>query len=222
MATDGPPEPLLEKALGAAGTAPPSVGGAGTGPGAGPCGIGGMSPAAGAIGASTGGMGCPFSELPGGGGGMRRRRRRGRPHGRQRIRWHSTGHRAGGKRCALYRREDPIVEVDAIVWRDALRDQIRVERVRSGGVLAHGQGLIPLGVVAEFDCGRTFSGMSHARVVARAAHRERGVLRQFAVQPVRRVDGGGVGGVTPLRRRQEADGAPWRITDGEREVACRR
>src|ERR1700730_4964603 len=149
MATDGPPEPLLEKALGAAGTAPPSVGGAGTGPGAEPCGTGGTSPAAGAIGASAGGMGCPLRE------------------------WRPGGARAGGKRCALYRREDPIVEVTAIIDRHALRDQIRVEGVRAERVFAHGQRLKPLGVVAEFDCGRTFSGMSHARVVARTAHRER-------------------------------------------------
>src|ERR1700742_3907282 len=70
MATDGPPpESLPENALGAAGTAPPSVGGTSTGPGGGPCGIDGTSPAAGASGASTGGIGTPLSELPGGGGG---------------------------------------------------------------------------------------------------------------------------------------------------------
>src|SRR4029078_3117390 len=72
MATDGPPAPpesLPENALGAAGTAPPSVGGTSTGPGGGPCGIDGTSPAAGASGASTGGIGTPLSELPGGGGG---------------------------------------------------------------------------------------------------------------------------------------------------------
>src|SRR3984893_66364 len=63
--------------------------------------------------------------------------------------------------------------------------------------------------------------MSHAWVVARTARRERGVLGQFAVQPVRCVDAGGVGGVAPLRRRQEADRARWRIADGEREVARR-
>ena len=113
---------------------------------------------------------------------QRRRRRRGRCHGCQRIRRRSAGNGAGRQRRALYRREDPVVEVDAIIGRDALRDQIRVERVRTRRVFAHGQRLIPFRVVAEFDCGRAFSGVSHARVVAGAAHRERRVLRQFAVQ----------------------------------------
>ncbi len=122
------------------------------------------------------------------------------------------GNGARGQRRALYRREDPIVEVHAIIGRDALGDQLRVQRVRSQRVFAHGQRLIPLGIVAEFDCGRAFSGVSHAGVVAGAAHRERGILRQFAVQPIRCVDGGGVGGVTPLRWRQEADGARWRLS----------
>ncbi len=111
------------------------------------------------------------------------------------------------QRRALYRRVDSIVEVNAIIDRNALRDQVRVERVRPERVLTNRQRLETLWVVAEFDRRSALAGMPHARIVAGAAHRDRRVLRQFAVQPVRGVDRGGVGGVAPLRRRQEADRA---------------
>jgi len=86
-------------------------------------------------------------------------------------------------------------------------------------MLSHRQRFERLITVTDFDGRRTLPGMPHAGVVSRATHSNGRVLRQFAVQPVRRVDNGGVGRGAPLARRQKADGACRRVTDDEVEGA---
>ncbi len=94
-------------------------------------------------------IGTPLSELPAGGGGAIGAATGAGPGGGPSGGGGAPGgtasggvadrSSAGGQRCALHRRVDPVVEVDAVVGRDALRDQVRVERVRPEDVLAHRQ-----------------------------------------------------------------------------------
>ena len=139
---------------------------------------------------------------------------------RRRRRWYTLGRwRSRRHRGALHRAVDVIVESHPVIRRDALRDQVGVERVGPGGVLAHGQRLVVAVALADLHGGRTLAGLAHAGVVAGAAHGDRRILRQFAVQAVGGVDIGQVRRRTPRRRRQEAHRAGRRITDGQGEVA---
>ena len=79
-------------------------------------------------------------------------------------------------------------------------------------MLAHGQRLESAVTLTDLDGGARFPGLPHTRVVARPADRDRGILRQLAVQAVRGVDIGEVRRRSPGRRRQnptvQAGGSP--------------
>jgi hypothetical protein len=99
----------------------------------------------------------------------------------------------GRQRGALDRCVDTLVEVHPVVKRYSLRDQVRVERIGPGDVLAHGQRFERLIAVTDFDGRRTLARMLHARQVACATYGDRRILWQLAVQPVGGIHGRGVG-----------------------------
>ena len=89
-------------------------------------------------------------------------------------------------------------------------------------MLAHRQRHVRLVAVADFDGRRALARVTHARIVAGAANRDRGILRQFAIQPVRCVDVGEVVRGSPLAGWYETDRANRRIVNRECEVALGR
>src|SRR6202022_201305 len=94
-------------------------------------------------------------------------------------------------------------------------------RIWAQGVLSLRQRYESLWVVTQLNRRRPLSRMAHAGIVARTAHRDRRILRQFAVQTVGRVGLTRVRRRSPRRGRQEADRACGRIGDRGREVAQR-
>jgi hypothetical protein len=86
-----------------------------------------------------------------------------------------------------------VAEVDPVIGRDALGEQIRIQRVGTGEVLTHGQRFVGFVAVAYLHRRCALSGMSHAGIVAGTAHRDRRILREFAIEAIGSVDGGGIG-----------------------------
>ena len=77
---------------------------------------------------------------------------------------------------------------------------------------------VALRVAAELNRGRPLAGELLARVVARATHHGRIVLRRLAVQVGRQLAQRGVGGRADLRRRDEARRARRRVAEVDLEV----
>lgn len=95
---------------------------------------------------------------------------------RWRPRWRSSGRRPGRQKRPLNRTKGPVLAASPVVWRQPLRQQIRVERIRPQRVLPLRQRHVLLVAVADFDCGSTLSGLAHAGIVPGAAHADRRVL----------------------------------------------
>jgi hypothetical protein len=66
-----------------------------------------------------------------------------------------------------------VVEVDAIVDRDALGNQVWIERIRPQYVLADRRRLETPWVVAQFDRGGPLARVPHARIVTRTTDGDR-------------------------------------------------
>ena len=128
-------------------------------------------------------------------------------------------HRSRRQRRSLHRAEDSVVAGNPVIGRDALGEQVRIQRVGTESVLAHRQWHVRLVAVADFDGRRALTRVTHARIVAGTADRHRRILREFAIQPVRCVDVAQVVRGSPGVGWHEADRANRRIVDRECEVA---
>jgi hypothetical protein len=106
----------------------------------------------------------------------------------------------------------------AVVDGAALRNQAGIERGRTGGVLAHANGTNGLSLLQIATVGARFPGCLMQGSCGRRERRSANPAGA-CVEPVRRVDVGGVVGGSPLRRRQEPDRARRRIGNGDGEVA---
>lgn len=87
-----------------------------------------------------------------------------------RVRRHGSRRRGRHGSPPLQRTEGVGVATGAVVGRNALGDQIGVDRIRAERVLMHRKRLIGLVAVADLHGGRPLSRLAHTRVVARTAH----------------------------------------------------